>query len=325
VSSSELELEIIGPDGVPVGVVRPLPPAPRRIWLHVLLFIFTLGTTTIWGGILFADVPPGFKPTDLLDVLLNGSWLHGALLFSGSLLLILFAHEMGHYIASRRHRLDATLPFFIPFPLVVPMAGGWVPFGIGTLGAVIRIRSPLRTKRELFDVGAAGPLAGFLVALPVLIAGVALEKPALHPGGPGTAIFADPLAIQFLSWLLHPSVPTGTEFLLNPIAAAGWFGLLVTALNLLPFGQLDGGHITYALFGRWQRRIAWPLLAVLVVMGFWWMGWWLWAVIALLLRVRHPWIPDEATPLDPRRRLLGWLCIVIFVLCFTPEPVKILP
>lgn len=313
-SSPGLELEIIGPDGIPVGVVRRPPPPPRRVWLHVLLFAVTLVTTTLVGGVAFGDLPPGFKPTTFTELLFHRAVLRAGFAFSVPLLVILLAHEMGHYIACRYHRLDATLPFFLP-----------VPFGIGTLGAFIRIRTPLLNKRELFDVGASGPLAGFVVALPVLFAGIALSHPVAELPKGGVMIFGEPLAFKALAWLVHPEVPPGGDLLLHPVGFAAWFGLLVTALNLLPFGQLDGGHITYALFGSWQRRIAWPLLAVLAVLGFWWTGWWFWAVIALVMRVRHPWIPDEAAMLDPRRRLLGFLCIVVFLVCFTPEPIKLLP
>jgi membrane-associated protease RseP (regulator of RpoE activity) len=314
VSSPGLELEIIGPDGIPVGVVRRPPPPPRRVWLHVLLFAVTLVTTTLVGGVAFGDLPPGFKPTSFTELLFHRAVLQAGFAFSVPLLVILLAHEMGHYVACRYHRLDATLPFFLP-----------VPFGIGTLGAFIRIRTPLLNKRELFDVGASGPLAGFVVALPVLLAGIALSHPVAELPKGGVMIFGEPLAFKALAWLVHPEVPPGGDLLLHPVGFAAWFGLLVTALNLLPFGQLDGGHITYALFGSWQRRIAWPLLAVLAVLGFWWTGWWFWAVIALVMRVRHPWIPDEAAMLDPRRRLLGFLCVAVFLLCFTPEPIKLLP
>jgi len=313
VSSPELEVEIIGPDGVPVGVVRRPPPPPDRVWLHVLLFLLTIVSTTLVGGLAFSDLPPGFKPHGLWQLLLHPAVIRGGLSFSLPLLTILLAHEMGHYVACRIHRLDATLPFFIP-----------VPVGIGTLGAFIRIRSPLMNKRELFDVGASGPLAGFVVALPVLFAGIGLSKPVAVLPKTGVLIFGEPLAFKALAWLAHPDIPPGGDLYLHPVGFGAWFGLLVTALNLLPFGQLDGGHIVYALFGRWQRRIAWPLLAVLVVLGFWWHGWWLWAVIALAMRVRHPWIPDEAGALDPRRRILGWICIIVFALCFTPEPIKFL-
>lgn len=313
-SSPGLEFEIIGPDGIPVGVVRRPPPPPQRVWLHALLFVATLISTTLVGGLAFGELPPDFKATNLTRLLLHPAVLSAGFAFSVPLLVILLAHEMGHYIACRHHRLDATLPFFLP-----------VPFGIGTMGAFIRIRTPLLNKRELFDVGASGPLAGFVVALPVLFAGIGLSRPVAELPKGGVMIFGEPLAFKAIAWLVHPDIPPGGDLLLHPLGFAAWFGLLVTALNLLPFGQLDGGHITYALFGAWQRRIAWPLLAVLVVLGFWWSGWWIWALIALVMRVRHPWIPDEAAPLDPRRRLLGLLCIVVFVLCFTPEPIKLLP
>lgn len=313
-SSPGLELEIIGPDGVPVGVVRRPPPPPRRVWLHVLLFAATLVSTTLVGGLAFGELPPGFKPANLTELLFHPVVLRAGLAFSVPLLVILLAHEMGHYLACRYHRLDATLPFFLP-----------VPFGIGTLGAFIRIRTPLLTKRELFDVGASGPLAGFVVALPVLFAGIGLSRPVAELPKTGVMIFGEPLAFKALAWLVHPNIPPGGDLYLHPLGFAAWFGLLVTALNLLPFGQLDGGHISYALFGAWQRRIAWPLLAVLVVLGFWWPGWWLWAVIALVMRVRHPWIPDEGATLDPRRRLLGFICILVFLVCFTPEPIKLIP
>ena len=313
-SSPGLELEIIGPDGIPVGVVRRPPPPPRHVWLHVLLFVATLVSTTLVGGLAFGELPSGFKPVSFTQLLLHPAVLSAGFAFSVPLLIILLAHEMGHYIACRYHRLDATLPFFLP-----------VPIGIGTLGAFIRIRTPLLNKRELFDVGASGPLAGFVVALPVLFAGIGLSQPIAELPKGGVMIFGEPLAFKALAWLVHTDVPPGGDLLLHPLGFAAWFGLLVTALNLLPFGQLDGGHITYALFGRWQRRIAWPLLAVLVVLGFWWSGWWIWAAIALVMRVRHPWIPDEAATLDPRRRLLGFLCMAVFLLCFTPEPIKLLP
>ncbi len=313
-SSPGQDVEIIGPDGVPVGVVRRIPPPPQRLWLHVLLLLATFVSTTLVGGIAFGDVPSTFKPRSLLGLLFHPAVVTAGLEFSLPLLAILLAHEMGHYIACRYHRLDATLPFFIP-----------VPFGIGTLGAFIRIRSPLMTKSELFDVGASGPLAGFVVALPVLFAGIALSTPVAALPPAGAMIFGEPLAFKALAWLVHPNIPPGGDLLLHPVGFAAWFGLLVTALNLLPFGQLDGGHVAYATLGPWQRRIAWPLLAVLVVLGFWWPGWWLWAVIALVMRVRHPWIPDEHGELDRRRRILGWVCLVVFIVCFTPEPIKLLP
>jgi membrane-associated protease RseP (regulator of RpoE activity) len=314
VSTPQQEIHILGPDGAPIGVIRPRPSAPTRLWLHALLLAVTVLTTTVFGGLAFGELPAGFKPHGLLALLLHPATVHAGLAFSLPLLVILLAHESGHYLACRHYALDASLPYFIP-----------APFGIGTFGAFIRIRSPLLTKRELFDVGAAGPLAGFIVALPVLLVGILLSKPVAELPTGGVMIFGEPLAFKALAALIHPHVPPGGDLLLHPTGSAGWFGLLVTALNLLPFGQLDGGHVTYAMFGGLQRRIAWPLLFALVALGFKWTGWWVWAAIALVMRVRHPWIPDEATMLDRRRMLVGWLCIAIFMLCFTPEPVKLLP
>lgn len=311
-SSPPREVEIIGPDGIPIGVFRPPPPPPRRIWLHALLLLATAVSTTLVGGLAFADLPEGAAPKDLLRLVLHPAVLHAGLAFSIPLLCILLAHEMGHYIACRAHRLDATLPFFIPAPV-----------GIGTFGAFIRIKTPIASKRELLDVGAAGPLAGFVVALPVLILGIALSRPVTELPAGGYVEFGEPLAFQALEKLLHPHMAAGADLLLHPTGFAAWFGLLATALNLLPFGQLDGGHITYALFGRLHRRWAWPALAVLLALGFRWTGWWLWAVVALVMGVRHPRVSDESIELDPRRRLIAWACIVVFALCFTPEPIRI--
>jgi membrane-associated protease RseP (regulator of RpoE activity) len=314
VPSDPFEVEVIGPDGLPIGVFRPKPPPPRRIWLHLLLFGITFVTTTLFGGLAFAELPEGFQAQSFAAMLLHPLVLTAGLAFSVPLMGILLVHEMGHYLTCRAHRLDASLPYFIP-----------VPFGVGTLGALIRIRSPLTGKRELFDVGASGPLAGFIATLPVLIVGLLLSHPVASAPRGGYLLFGEPLAFKLLSHLLHPEMPAGGDLLLHPTGFAAWFGLLVTALNLLPFGQLDGGHITYALFGKLQRRAAWPLLLVLLALGFLWIGWWVWVVIALIIGVRHPWIPDEEASLDRRRVILGWICIVVFVLCFTPEPIRIVP
>ncbi|MEW6337945.1 MAG: site-2 protease family protein [Acidobacteriota bacterium] len=310
-ASSDIQVQILGPDGAPVGVVRRPPPPPDRIWLHALLLLLTLLTTTLVVGLPYAVVPPG---AGLGDAVRSGAMWRAGLAFSLPLLAILLAHEFGHYLACRRHNLDASLPYFIPLPL-----------GIGTLGAFIRIRSALANKRELFDVGAAGPLAGFVVALPVLAVGIALSQPVAELPRSNVWIFGEPLLFKAVVRLVHPGLAEGGDLMLHPTGFAAWFGLFATALNLLPFGQLDGGHVTYAMFGPLQRRAAWPMLGVLVALGFRWPGWWLWAVIALVMRPRHPWMPDEREPLDPGRRRLGWACLVVFALCFTPEPITVLP
>jgi membrane-associated protease RseP (regulator of RpoE activity) len=324
VPPTEPEIHIIGPDGVPIGVVRRPPPRPRRIWLHIVLFLLTTLFATLYGGVQFGErgssllpqlwwgliIPPAVA----WRLLTSPAMLIEGLTFSLPLMTILLSHETGHYLACRAHRLDATLPYFLP-----------VPFGIGTLGAFIRIRAPFMSKRELMDVGAAGPLAGFVVTLPFLLAGLAVSTPTNVTPPPGTPMFGEPLAFHALGRLLHPSLLHGGDIVVQPMAMAAWFGLLVTALNLLPFGQLDGGHVTYALLGKVHRRLAWPLLLLLICLGLLWPGWWLWVVIALAMGVRHPWLPDQDAPLDRRRRLLGWACIALFVLCFTPSPVSIVP
>lgn len=318
-------MEVLAPDGALLRVLRPAPPpiSPGRFLLHAALFFLTFATTTLVGG--FTVAAPSWLESSLHDRSLSGvpllwrlltdrEFVASALSFSLPLMAIILAHEMGHYLACRRHRLDATLPFFIP-----------VPFGIGTMGAFIRIRSPLLTKRELVDVGAAGPIAGFMVTLPVLFWGI-LNSQVVHelPKG-GYWVFGEPLLFKLLAYWIHPSLGGGADLLLHPTAYAAWLGLLLTALNLLPFGQLDGGHVTYAALGKLHRLVAWPLLAVLVVLGFKWTGWWVWAVVALVMGVRHPWIPGEEDPLPDDR---GWVVAaswLIFVVSFTPEPIKLVP
>lgn len=317
-------VEILAPDGALLRVLRPQPPRHSLgTWfLHLLLFGATLATTSIVGGLMFASAEldlrlarSGSSGLALLwRLVTDREVLSAGLAFSIPLMAILLAHEMGHYVACRRHHLDATLPFFIP-----------VPFGIGTMGAFIRIRSPLMTKRELVDVGASGPIAGFVLSLPVLVWGI-LESQVVHqlPKG-GYLVFGEPILFKLLSRVIHPELAQGADLLLHPTAYAAWIGLLVTALNLLPFGQLDGGHITYAALGRIHRLVAWPLLAVLVVLGFKWTGWWVWAVVALIMGVRHPWVPGEDDPLPPDRRWVVAVSWVIFLLSFTPEPIKVIP
>lgn len=301
-------------EGLAFPIFRPPAPPPQRLWLHAVLFLATFASTTVVGGVSFARLPEGFEATDLASVLLHPGVIRPGLEFSLPLMIILLAHEMGHYLACRRHRLDASLPYFLPMP---------IPLGIGTLGAFIRIRTPIASKRELLDVGAAGPIAGFLATLPFLVVGIALSEPVAKLPDTGYILFGDPLLFQALGQLLHPQMAAGGDLLIHPTGFAAWVGLLVTALNLLPFGQLDGGHITYALFGIWHRRLAWPLLLVLVGLGFVWMGWWIWAVIALAMGVRHPRVLDEDHPLDPKRTTVGWVCLAVFVLCFTPQPITI--
>jgi len=302
--------------GFEPGVVGFAPPVTYRPrwWLHGTLFAITLFTTTFFGAFLAGTLPHSAAEGSLGRLLVDLAFYREGLKFSIPLLTILLCHEMGHYLACRRHRLLATPPFFIP-----------APFGIGTFGAVIRIKEPLRDKSQLLDVGVAGPIAGFVALIPFLVYGIAASTVTAIPAKHGFIVFGEPLLFKGIEYLLHPSLASGGDLLMHPVGTAAWFGLLVTALNMLPFAQLDGGHIAYALFGRLHRKAAWPLLLVLFVLGFRWSGWWLWTVIALVLGVRHPRMWDEDRPLDPRRRRVAWLTFVIFVLCFMPNPIRIVP
>jgi membrane-associated protease RseP (regulator of RpoE activity) len=251
-----------------------------------------------------------FIATGFTTFYINGPW------YSGTIMTILFSHEMGHYMMCRRHNVESTLPFFIPVP--------FPPFG--TFGAVIKMRGIIPNKRALFDIGAAGPLAGLFFALPAVIIGLSLsevravtETEAAHYLGLG-----EPLLFTFLAKLIVGKVPEGLDIFLHPIAFAGWAGLFVTALNLLPIGQLDGGHIIYALLGR-KSELVYRLgvLAFCAFAIFYYPGWILFATLLLLFGFRHPAPLDESTGLNLPRKLLGILMLILFVVCFTPVPLKL--
>jgi membrane-associated protease RseP (regulator of RpoE activity) len=305
-----------GPDGPPAGAFV-LPPNTYRPrwWLHITLFLATFASTTMVGGLVWGSLPAEMARLGLVELLVDPRVYIAGLKFSVPLLTILWCHELGHYIAARRHGLTATPPYFIPFPIPV--------LGIGTLGAVIRIKDPIQDKRQLLDVGAAGPIAGFVALIPFLAYGIMASEVGESVVEGAYLEFGEPLVYRFLETMLRPGLGDEMTLWLHPTGVAAWFGVLVTLLNLLPFAQLDGGHIGYALFGRWHQRLVWPLLGVLAGLGFIWPGWWLWVMIAIFLRPQHPRLWDEDRPLDRRRQLIGWAAIVIFVLCFVAEPIRI--
>jgi len=243
------------------------------------------------------------------------SWTHPRSLlpgipFSLTLLVILLAHECGHYIACLYNRIDASLPYFLPAPTFT-----------GTLGAFIRIRSAIYSKRALFDVGIAGPIAGFIFLLPALSAGLALSKVVPNIALTGSLTFGTPLLLRFFEWLIFPGVPV-TDIYLHPIVRAGWVGLFATALNLLPVGQLDGGHIVYALAGKRHRLITRVFLACLIPLGiFYWPGWLLWAALLFFFGRNHPAIYDNH-PIGRSRLQLAAIALAIFLVCFTPAPIS---
>jgi membrane-associated protease RseP (regulator of RpoE activity) len=288
--------------------------APRRRerwWLHALLLLLTFGTTTFVGANFAVNFRPALLPPGGVSTAELAGLARGALSFSIPLLSILFAHEMGHYLMCRRYGIDASPPYFLPFPSLV-----------GTLGAFIRIREPIRTKRHLFDIGVAGPIAGFVVAIPLLFWGVSHSRPNFNPlleGG--TILFRYPLAVTWAQQLTLGHTFTSEQAVEHPVFVAAWFGLFVTALNLLPIGQLDGGHALYAVFGRRQKTAAIPILVALTLLGLKWPGWWLWVVVTLVIGIRHPPVLDEDEPLDGTRLAVALLVLLIFLICFAPIPI----
>jgi membrane-associated protease RseP (regulator of RpoE activity) len=292
------------------------PPAPRRRerwWLHALLLLLTFATTTYVGAGFALNFRPGLLPPGGTGGGSLAPLVRGALSFSLPLLAILFAHEMGHYLMCRRYGIDASPPYFLPFPSLV-----------GTLGAFIRIRQPIASKRQLFDIGVAGPIAGFVVAIPLLFWGIAHSRPNLSPVlEEGTILFRYPLAVTWAQMVTLGRTFTSEQAVEHPVFLAAWFGLFVTALNLLPIGQLDGGHALYAVLGRIQRRAAWPILAALALLGLKWPGWWVWVVITLFIGVKHPPVLDEDEPLDGARLAVALLVLLIFAVCFAPVPLVV--
>jgi len=242
--------------------------------------------------------------------------------YAGTLLTILFAHEMGHYLTARYYGMDVTLPYFLPAP--PPF------FFTGTLGAFIRMRSPAQNRRALLYVAAAGPIAGFCVALPAAIyAYTHATITAVSTVGDGIYFnFREPLLLQFIGHLIVGPVPEGSMLQINSVGIAAWFGLLVTMLNLMPIGQFDGGHIVYAVVGKYARYISWVVIGVLLALGLMpngFPGWLLWAGMGWLTTLRQPTILDPYTPLSRYSRLTASLTLLIFILCFMPVPISLGP
>lgn len=316
------------------GLIEPKASNP---WVNLVLFLFTLLSVIFAGALYSYSGPQPNSANELFAELLRS--LPSGIPFAVSLLAILVAHEFGHYLAGRYHKTHVTLPYFIPFPLS--------PFG--TMGAFIQLKEPPRNKRILLDIGIAGPIAGLVVAIPVLLYGLSLSKVepiALAPGQgftlegnsilylmakflvfgrllPAPANYDGVLPLVYWVRYFFTSQPLplgGQDVMIHPVAWAGWAGLLVTALNLIPAGQLDGGHVMYVLLGKGARKL-WPvILAILIGLGFVWSGWWLWAVIIFFLGRIYAEPLDQITQLDGRRRLVALAGLVIFLLVFTPVP-----
>jgi membrane-associated protease RseP (regulator of RpoE activity) len=292
------------------------PPRPRdRLWLHVGLLILTALTTTAVGMAHYAAFLLDFVPrpllfTTTLQLALGGLW------YSLTILAILGAHEMGHYLACRYYGVDATLPFFLPLPSTLT----------GTLGAFIRIRSRIRTKRQLFDIGVAGPIAGFVLAAPAVFLGLSMSRVVKLPANFVGYELGEPLLFQLAAWLIWGPIPEGYSLNLHPMAFAAWFGLLATALNLFPIGQLDGGHISYAALGRRSMYVTLATIGAAIVLTFFSLSWVIWTVLMIAMLFvfgpRHPATVDEDVPLDGPRRAVAALAALMFIACFTPAPIE---
>ncbi len=323
------------------GVINP---SPSNVAVNVVLLGLTVFSAFYTGALYNYDGPATSTGQVLLQGLVR---IYTGWPFAVGLLSILLAHEFGHYIAARRHGAPVTLPYFIPMPYPIS------PFG--TLGAVILMKAPIRNRRILLDIGIAGPLAGFIVAVPVLLIGLLRSHveplPLAFAAGQsvnleGNSIFyllakflvfgkllPAPAAYgaggPLLYWLRYffTSTPVplgGKDVFLDQVAWAGWAGLLVTGLNLIPAGQLDGGHALYVLIGKRVERLLPFVVGLLVLLGFVWSGWWLWAALIYFVNRRHAELLDEITPLDARRTTLAWVTLILFVLVITPVPLMLI-
>jgi membrane-associated protease RseP (regulator of RpoE activity) len=292
---------------------------PPRPWLNVVLFLATLlsvlyiGAVTMLG---YADL------TEELDLRMVLTHLHWGIPFAGTLLSILLAHELSHYFVARRYGSPVSLPYFIPMPISI----------IGTMGAVITQQAPMRNRKALFDIGIAGPLGGLIVAIPLLILGLSLSSIGTPPGEEIVLQEGNSLLYAALKYLVFGELlpSNGRDVWLHPVAFAGWAGLLVTMINLIPVGQLDGGHTSYALLGHRAGRLGYFVIVAMAAWGTWLMmngndasGFWLtWSFLNLFLNPRHPPPLDDATKLDGRRIALGLLMLAIFILTFMPAPLR---
>ncbi|HWZ83025.1 MAG TPA: site-2 protease family protein [Terriglobales bacterium] len=295
-------------------------PSRRRLWLHVVLLLATFVTTMAVGSRIqsnFEHQKPTFwlsddsPPLFPLSAFANPSELLPGLPFSLTLMFILMAHEMGHYLYARHYRVYATLPYFVPFPSL-----------IGTLGAFIRIKSPIPSRAALFDIGIAGPIAGFIPACIAMVVGLARSQPGIVSDAP-RAQLGFPLLFNLAARVLH--IPgSATTISLHPIAVAAWVGLFATALNLLPGGQLDGGHILFSVWPRQHRVVSMLTVLTLALLGYYfWSGWLLWAVI-LAITSRHPAVPPNPA-VRGRRRWVAWFGVLMLILTFTREPLTSYP
>lgn len=274
--------------------------------IHIFLFLATVLTTMATGALM-----AGF------DVFSNPSHIIKGYPYSFTILLILTCHEFGHYIYAKIHNVDATLPYFIPIPPPITI--------FGTMGAFIRMQGEIPNRRALLEIGAAGPIAGFIVAVPVLLYGLTLSEIVDLSTVEGSFYLGDALFLKAATAVIFPGLSENSDIMLHPIAFAGWIGLLVTMINLIPIGQLDGGHIAYALLGKKHDRLAQIMFVGLLIMGitisYTWLIW-AFLIIILMRSVKHPPVVSEENELTARDIIIGIICVIIFILCFIPSPLS---
>ncbi len=329
--------------GQQIILLSHLPPVPKpgRPMVNLVMFLITLVSVLVSGGLSSLETELSSEPLVAASQIINAGWP-----FAVSLLAILTTHEMGHYLAGRAHGVHVSLPFFIPLPFTP----------LGTMGAFINMKELPKNRRVLMDIGVAGPIAGFIVSIVVVMIGLSLSTldsiPLQFPEGQGIQMEGNSLIYlglkylqfgellpqpaaygdggQLLYWLRYfftgqPTPYGALDVMIHPVAWAGWVGLLVTSLNLIPAGQLDGGHIFHLLFGtKWSRRILPLILVVLIGLGFFWSGWWLWAGLVFFFGRRYAEPLDQITPLDTKRKVLGIIALILFIITFIPVPLSII-
>jgi membrane-associated protease RseP (regulator of RpoE activity) len=287
-------------------VQKPQLKKKRSRWINIALLAATVFTTTLAGALQWVDI----KGVSWQQMFSPGFLWEGFIYFSVPLLLILGVHEMGHYLVSKKHHVDTSLPYFIPLP---------PPFLLGTFGALISSREPIPNRKALLDIGAAGPLCGFLVAIPVTILGFFLmqQNPVTVSSTTGSMVLIPPLLLQWIGNLF--TIPANAT--IHPTLFAGWVGIFLTAVNLLPAGQLDGGHVARAILKDKHKYMSWAVIILLIGLSFYYTGWLIFALLILLLiGTQHQPPLDEISPLDTKRKLLGLLILVIFIISFAPVP-----
>jgi membrane-associated protease RseP (regulator of RpoE activity) len=278
----------------------------KSVWVNIVLLIATVFTTTLAGSLQWIDI----NQVDWINMITFTYLWQGFIFFSVPLLLILGVHEMGHYYASKKHHVDASLPYFIPLP---------PPFLLGTFGALISTREPIPDRKALLDIGIAGPLCGFLVAIPISLIGFFLmqQQPFIPTSAGANLILLPPLLLQWMGSLF--AIPENA--IIHPTLFAGWVGIFLTAVNLLPAGQLDGGHVARAILKEKHKYISWVVVFLLVGLSFFYTGWLMFAIIILLfIGTQHQPPLNEITRLDTKRKLLGLIILIIFILSFAPIP-----